>query len=303
MLPSFRLIAATFLCGFFVVFAGLRLAASLNDIHEGLPVMAAHAASVSITPVADREARRSLAAAPLMYDMRFVISTVAPKLVRVPPTVLDQSAPPLSIVPPDAFDREGSLDAAPEAEAAKDATEPAEPEATVAAIPPAAPVIPGSAVVPDAPALQPATEAPAVAAIDSRATPNTTAEHPAAEHSAAQTPAPVTQATANEPQATPAPAIEESPPNPEAAAAPAETPAAPATGPEPKPRSPAAALPAPKPQAAKPQAAKSSPRSRVAVARKKLVRVARRAAPTNRLEDTFGSSNRAFATLPGIAQR
>ena len=60
MLPSFRLIAATFLCGFFVVFAGLRLAASLNDIHEGLPVMAAHAAPVSITPVADREARRSL---------------------------------------------------------------------------------------------------------------------------------------------------------------------------------------------------------------------------------------------------
>ena len=90
MLPSFRLIAATFLCGFFVVFAGLRLAASLNDIHEGLPVMAAHAAPVSITPVADREARRSLAAVPLMYDMRFVISTVAPTLVRVPPTVLDQ---------------------------------------------------------------------------------------------------------------------------------------------------------------------------------------------------------------------
>src|SRR6188768_3278725 len=146
MLPSFRLIAATLLCGFFVVFAGLRLAASLNDIHEGLPVMAAHAAPVSITPVADREARRSLAA--VMYDMRFVISTVAPTLVRVPPTVLDQSAPPLSIVPPDAFDREGSLDAAPEAEAAKDATEPAEPEATVAAISPAAPVIPGSAVVP-----------------------------------------------------------------------------------------------------------------------------------------------------------
>ena len=30
MLPSFRLIAATFLCGFVVVFAGLRLAASLQ---------------------------------------------------------------------------------------------------------------------------------------------------------------------------------------------------------------------------------------------------------------------------------
>ena len=59
MLPSFRLIAATFLCGFFVVFAGLRLATSLNDIHEGLPVMAAHAAPVSIEPAPDREARRS----------------------------------------------------------------------------------------------------------------------------------------------------------------------------------------------------------------------------------------------------
>ena len=119
MLPSFRLIAATFLCGFFVVFAGLRLAASLNDIHEGLPVTAAHAAPVSITPVADREARRSLAAVPMMYDLRFVISTVAPTLVRVPPTALDQPAPPLSIVPPDALDKEGSIDAASETEAAK----------------------------------------------------------------------------------------------------------------------------------------------------------------------------------------
>ena len=44
MLPSFRLIAATFLCSFVVVFAGLRMAVSLNDIHEGLPVMAGHAA-------------------------------------------------------------------------------------------------------------------------------------------------------------------------------------------------------------------------------------------------------------------
>ena len=47
MLPSFRLIALTFLCGFVVVFAGLRMAVSLNDIHEALPVMAAHAAPVS----------------------------------------------------------------------------------------------------------------------------------------------------------------------------------------------------------------------------------------------------------------
>jgi hypothetical protein len=294
MLPSFRLIAATFLCGFFVVFAGLRLAASLNDIHEGLPVMAAHAAPVSITPVADREARRGLAAVPVMYDMRFVISTVAPTLVRVPPTVLDQPAPPLSIVPPEDVDREGSLYAAPEFEPGKEAVKEAEPEATVAAIPPAAPVITESAVVPDAPAAPAAPEVPAVAAIDSRANPDTIAEHPAAE-----APALVTPATANELQVAPAPAIEESLPNSEAGTAPAETPAAA----DPNPRSPAAALPAPKPQAAKPQAAKSLPRARVKVARKKHIRVARRAAPTNRLENTFGSSNAAFATLPGIAQR
>ena len=100
MLPSFRLIAATFLCGFVVVFAGLRMAASLNDIHEGLPVMAAHAAPVSITPAADREARRGLAAVPVMYDLRFAVSTVAPTLVRVAPTVFDRPAPPLAIVPP-----------------------------------------------------------------------------------------------------------------------------------------------------------------------------------------------------------
>ena len=75
MLPSFRLIAATFLCGFFVVFAGLRMAASLNDIHEGLPVMAAHAAPVSIAPVADRETRRGQSAMPVMFDLRFAVST------------------------------------------------------------------------------------------------------------------------------------------------------------------------------------------------------------------------------------
>jgi hypothetical protein len=57
MLPSFRLIAATFLCGFVVIFAGLRMAVSLNDIHEGLPVTAAHAALVSVTPAAQYRVR------------------------------------------------------------------------------------------------------------------------------------------------------------------------------------------------------------------------------------------------------
>ena len=82
MLPSFRLIAATFICGFVVVFAGLRMAVSLNDIHEALPVMAAHAAPVSTTPPADSEARRGVAAVPVMYDLRFAVTTVSPTMVR-----------------------------------------------------------------------------------------------------------------------------------------------------------------------------------------------------------------------------
>ena len=132
MLPSFRLIAATFLCGFFVVFAGLRLAASLNDIHEGLPVMSAHAAPVSITPAADREARRGLSSVPVMYDLRFAVSTVAPTLIRVAPTVLDRPGLPLAILPPE--DVAEGLAAGPRN---------AEPEATATAIEPQAPVSPG----------------------------------------------------------------------------------------------------------------------------------------------------------------
>ena len=269
MLPSFRLIGATFLCGFFVVFAGLRLAASLNDIHEGLPVMAAHAAPVAIAPVADREARRGLAAVPMMYDLRFAVSTVAPTLIRLPPTVLDRPAPPLSIVPPE--------DVAKEALEAEPAKEPAEPEATVSAIEPQAPVAAESAVIQDAPAGPPAPKAPAIAAIDSQAKPNAPAGWPAAE-----TPAPATQAAAIEPRAAPSPGTEEPLANSEPAA---EAPADPATGPDPEPGSPAAMVP-------KPQAAKSSPRARTRIAGRKHIRIASRVAPTN-----------PFGNAPGSAQR
>jgi hypothetical protein len=97
MLPSIRLIAATFFCGFVVVFAGLRIAASLNDIHEGLPVMAAHAAPIQAVPTADPAMRRSQSAAPVMYDLRFVASSSA----FVPtPVSLAPAAPPLDITPP-----------------------------------------------------------------------------------------------------------------------------------------------------------------------------------------------------------
>jgi hypothetical protein len=284
MLPSFRLIAATFLCGFVVVFAGLRLAASLNDIHEGLPVLAAHAAPVSITPVADSEARRGLAAVPVMYDLRFAIGTVAPTPVRLPAAAFESPAPPISIVPPEDVDSESSRNAVPETAPAEETAEAALSEATVAAIPPAAPVIAESAAIPDE---------PAVAAIDSPA--NSGTEHPAA-----VTAAPATQATADEPQATPA--IEQSPPDLEPGAVPAETPAAPG----PKPRSPAASLRSPKiartvSKAAKPHAAKSLRRARVKVARKKQIRVAHRAAATASPANSFGSVP--FGLFPAAAQR
>jgi hypothetical protein len=108
MLPSFRLIAATFLCGFFVVFAGLRMAASLNDLHEGLPVMAAHAAPVSIAPMADNDMRRGQSAVPVMYDLRFAVTPISPTLVAVAPVTPDLPAPPLSIVPPEDVAKEAA---------------------------------------------------------------------------------------------------------------------------------------------------------------------------------------------------
>lgn len=104
MLPSFRQIAATFVCGFMVVFAGLRIAASLNDIHEALPVMAAHAAPMPADIAADPEMRRSQSAVPVMYDMRFVTSTASmmPTLARLttPPERIPPIQAPLVIIPP-----------------------------------------------------------------------------------------------------------------------------------------------------------------------------------------------------------
>ena len=63
--------------------------------------MAAHAAPTSMAPVADREVRRGLSSVPVMYDLRFAVSTVSPALVRIAPTVLDRPAPPMIIVPPE----------------------------------------------------------------------------------------------------------------------------------------------------------------------------------------------------------
>ena len=188
MLPSFRLIAVTFLCGFVVVFAGLRMAVSLNDIHEGLPVTAAHAAPVSIAPAADTDARRGLAAVPVMYDLRFAISTVSPTLVRVAPTVFDRPAPALAIIPPqDSFEKHlAEKDVEP-------AKEPAEPESTVAAIQPDAQVSAPASL--DAAAEAPKPAIPTVAAVAPQATPDLEAS--AAE---ALVPEPDTTASINAPE-------------------------------------------------------------------------------------------------------
>ena len=191
MLPSFRLIAATFLFGFFVVFAGLRMAASLNDIHEGLPVMAAHAAPVSIAPISDRDMRRGLSAIPVMFEMRFDVgaANLAPTQASFTGGPFDRPAPPLAIVPSEDIAKEtaGPGAAEPSQSASK-------PESAVAALPPDAPP-PANAIEPPAPPIQlgaeellihpdpdaAATEAPAgPATVSEPDTSSTTAAIPAA---------------------------------------------------------------------------------------------------------------------------
>jgi len=243
MLPSFRLIAATFLCGFVVIFAGLRMAVSLNDIHEGLPVMAAHAAPVSVTPAADSEVRRGLAAVPVMYDLRFAVSTVSPTVVRVAPTVFDRPAPALAIIPPQDLIEQNLVEQnLVEQDLAEPAKETPEPERTVAAIQPDAPVSTASdAPILDAPPEAPKPETPTVAVVEPQISPDL-------EASAAEPLIPEPDTTASI--------------------------AAPDQGVAPTP----AAVPTP---AAKPAAAKPAPKPVAKVVRKKRVRTAQHAAPAN----------------------
>ena len=104
MLPSFRLIAATFLCGFVLVFAGLRLATSLNSMHAAFPVMAAHAAPAPTSAAADWPSVP--AAAPMLYDLRFVASAAAPMTVSLRPPHIDRSAPVATPIVIEAMARE-----------------------------------------------------------------------------------------------------------------------------------------------------------------------------------------------------
>ncbi|WP_068030177.1 hypothetical protein [Rhodoplanes sp. Z2-YC6860] len=122
MLPSFRLFAATFCCGFLVVFAGLRLAATFNSVNQALPVMAAHAAPIRIAALTEQDRQRLGAAiVPVTYDLRFAVSAAQPAPIAPAPAI-DRTPPllmPLVILPP----------------IAQDTTEPAEEPTTVAALP------------------------------------------------------------------------------------------------------------------------------------------------------------------------
>jgi hypothetical protein len=270
MLPSFRLIAATFFCSFLVVFVGLRMAASLNDLHEGLPVMAAHAAPVPVTPAADREARRGASAVPVMYDLRFAVTPVSPILVRSTPTLIERPMPslPLAILPPEI--------------APAEASEPAQPDTTVAAIDRDADVAPATSTIPDTevvteplPPLEPVT-APAAAV---------------------ETPAPEAKAAAIEPQATPA-AEPATPEPPAAASETAPSTAAPipvqdTAAAKPVPAEPAAK---PEPEHAKPAHAKPKAVAKPKPAHKPRVRTARRAMPAG---NAFDFNNPALPTLSG----
>jgi hypothetical protein len=101
MLPSFRLVAATFFCGFLMVFAGLRLASSLNDFHEALPVMAAHAAPLSVGMPAGPDFTRGPAMMPSIYDLRFSMTPAGPTLVSAVSTQrIELPAAPLSLAAP-----------------------------------------------------------------------------------------------------------------------------------------------------------------------------------------------------------
>ncbi len=289
MLPSFRLIAATFLCGFVVVFAGLRMAVSLNDIHGGLPVMAAPAASVSVMPAADSEVRRGLAAVPVMYDLRFAVSTVPPTIVRAAPTVFDRPAPPLAIIPPQDLVEQslseqslseqslseqslveqnlGEQNSAEQVLAKQDLAEPAketaEPERTVAAIQPDAPANAASdAPILDAAPEAPKPETPAVAAVERQAIPDL-------EPSVAEPLIPEPDSTASI-----------AAPDQDIASVPAIVP-----------------MPAARPKVPK-QAAKPAPKAVAKVVRKKPVRTAQRTAPAtnpfgiNPAANPFGTQQR-----------
>jgi len=111
MLPSFRLIAATFLCGFVVMFASLRVASSLNELHEALPITATRSAPAAIAtmPTIDADMRRGAATVPVMYDLRFAVSAASfapmPASIAIPAAGRAPTALPPAVIQPAVDDR------------------------------------------------------------------------------------------------------------------------------------------------------------------------------------------------------
>lgn len=80
MLPSFRLIAATFLCSFFIVFVGLRLAATSRVASE--TTGASNMLQLQLTGAdAGAEMRRLDRNAPVVFDLRFAVGAMPPASV------------------------------------------------------------------------------------------------------------------------------------------------------------------------------------------------------------------------------
>jgi hypothetical protein len=178
MLPGFRLIAITFCCGFLVVFAGLRLAASVHGVHRAMPVMAAHAAPAPAGAIADRELRRGQSAVPMIYDMRFAVGSAVPASAGAQP-VIDRAPSvmmPLVILPPVAIEaeRNATREAAVAALAPQPAAKP-EPSAAID-IP-----FPEPATVDLSLPPQPKAELPAVAALAPPSAPRTVIDLPVPE--------------------------------------------------------------------------------------------------------------------------
>jgi hypothetical protein len=126
MLPSLRLIVATFLFGFVVVFAGLRVAAITRIAHDSLPGLATPAVAASVVlahvqpdpvmpPIASAPATPSHIEfiVPVLFDLNSVISATAamPETAPLAPGVTPVPAElaPLTILP------ETGLQPAPEA--------------------------------------------------------------------------------------------------------------------------------------------------------------------------------------------
>ena len=81
MLPSLRLIAATFLCSFLIVFVGIRLAATSRVAHENAG-RATTALPLQLTGAdAAADMRRIDSDAPVMFDLRFAMGATEPASV------------------------------------------------------------------------------------------------------------------------------------------------------------------------------------------------------------------------------